>query len=161
MTAASTELPLPTYVQVTNLLNGKKVIVKVNDRGPFRCHRVLDLSYAAAKKLGFAGRGTAPVRVVAIDPRTYNQPSHHYAANCSNQKAPSGLYLQVGAYSKLASARAVSANLTHYTKNPVRIARRSNLYSVQVGPLASSDQRDDVKRLLKKNGFQNVISISI
>lgn len=69
MTAASTELPLPTYVRVTNLRNGRTVIVRVNDRGPFHAHRILDLSYAAAQKLGFARRGTAPVRVTAIFPR--------------------------------------------------------------------------------------------
>ena len=69
MTAASTELPLPTYVRVTNLRNGRTVIVKVNDRGPFHAHRILDLSYAAAQKLGFARKGTAPVRVTALLPR--------------------------------------------------------------------------------------------
>lgn len=67
MTAASPELPLPAYVKVTNLENGKHVIVKINDRGPFRKNRILDLSYMAAKKLGFSGKGTAMVRVAAIN----------------------------------------------------------------------------------------------
>lgn len=67
MTAASTTLPLPTYVKVTNLDNGKQVVVRVNDRGPFRKGRILDLSYAAAKKLGYAAIGTAHVDVVAIN----------------------------------------------------------------------------------------------
>lgn len=71
MTAASPILPLPTYVRVTNLANGKQVIVKVNDRGPFRCNRILDVSYAAAKKLGFSSRGTARVDIQAIDPRRW------------------------------------------------------------------------------------------
>lgn len=66
MTAAHKTLPLPTYVQVTNLTNGRQVIVKVNDRGPFVSNRLIDLSYAAAKKLGMVGRGTAPVSVRAI-----------------------------------------------------------------------------------------------
>ncbi len=66
MTAAHKTLPLSTYVQVTNLSNGKQVIVKVNDRGPFVSNRLIDLSYAAAKKLGMVGRGTAPVEVRAI-----------------------------------------------------------------------------------------------
>ncbi|MFZ0219601.1 MAG: septal ring lytic transglycosylase RlpA family protein [Candidatus Aquirickettsiella sp.] len=68
MTAAHKTLPLPTYLQVTNLRNGKKVIVKVNDRGPFVNNRLLDLSYAAAKKLNMTGTGTAPVSIVAITP---------------------------------------------------------------------------------------------
>jgi rare lipoprotein A len=66
MTAAHRTLPLPTFVQVTNLTNGRQVIVKVNDRGPFVSNRLIDLSYAAAKKLGMVGRGTAPVSVRAI-----------------------------------------------------------------------------------------------
>lgn len=66
MTAAHKTLPLPTYVQVTNLTNGRHVVVKVNDRGPFISNRLIDLSYAAAKKLGMVGRGTAPVTVKAI-----------------------------------------------------------------------------------------------
>lgn len=66
MTAAHKTLPLPTYVQVTNLINGKKVTVKVNDRGPFIANRLIDLSYAAAKKIGMLGRGTAPVYIRAL-----------------------------------------------------------------------------------------------
>jgi rare lipoprotein A len=69
MTAAHKTLPLPTYVQVTNLANGKQIIVKVNDRGPFESNRLIDLSYVAAKKLGMMGHGTARVNVKAIDPR--------------------------------------------------------------------------------------------
>ena len=66
MTAANKELPLPTYAQVTNLENGKSVIVKINDRGPFKKNRLIDLSYAAAKKLDMAQKGTAKVRVTTI-----------------------------------------------------------------------------------------------
>lgn len=73
MTAASTTLPLPSYAKVTNLENGRQVIVKVNDRGPFRKNRILDLSYAAAKKLGYAAKGTAKVEVVAI---TFPKPAN-------------------------------------------------------------------------------------
>jgi rare lipoprotein A len=71
MTAASKDLPLPSYVEVTNLRNGRHVVVKVNDRGPFHSGRIIDLSYMAAKKLGFSGAGTAMVRVKAIDVDTY------------------------------------------------------------------------------------------
>ncbi len=68
MTAAHKTLPLPTYVRVTNLDNGRSAVVKVNDRGPFKEGRIIDLSYAAATKLGVAGPGTARVEVVAISP---------------------------------------------------------------------------------------------
>jgi rare lipoprotein A len=68
MTAAHRSLPLPTYVRVTNLQNGRSVVVKVNDRGPFHSDRIIDLSYAAAHKLGVVQNGTAMVEVRAIDP---------------------------------------------------------------------------------------------
>lgn len=73
MTAAHKTLPLPTYVEVTNLKNHKRIIVKVNDRGPFKPNRIIDLSYVAAKKLGMLGRGTTHVRVKAINPYAFNQ----------------------------------------------------------------------------------------
>lgn len=71
MTAAHKTLPLPSYVRVTNLENGKTVILRVNDRGPFYSDRVIDLSFAAAKKLGYAEAGTARVRVEGIDPHEW------------------------------------------------------------------------------------------
>lgn len=68
MTAAHCTLPIPTYVLVTNLENGRQCVVRVNDRGPFVSDRLIDLSYAAATKLGYVGKGTAQVEVAAIDP---------------------------------------------------------------------------------------------
>lgn len=67
MTAASPVLPIPSYVHVTNLDNGRSVVVKVNDRGPFKSNRIIDLSYAAAKKLGYINKGVGHVRVTGID----------------------------------------------------------------------------------------------
>ena len=66
-TAAHKSLPLPTYAEVTNLDNGKKVIVKINDRGPFKDDRLIDMSYGAALRLGMTGTGTARVDVRVID----------------------------------------------------------------------------------------------
>ncbi|MBF7143986.1 MULTISPECIES: septal ring lytic transglycosylase RlpA family protein [Pseudomonas] len=71
MSAAHKTLPLPSYVRVTNLDNNRSVILRVNDRGPFYSDRVIDLSYAAAKKLGYAENGTARVRVEGIDPQQW------------------------------------------------------------------------------------------
>lgn len=81
MTAAHPTLPLPTYAKVTNLENGKSVIVKINDRGPFHGNRLIDLSYVAAAKLGVLGRGTAKVEVESIDPRDHGGkiPKKHQA----------------------------------------------------------------------------------
>ena len=80
MTAAHKHLPLPTYVEVRNLDNNRRVIVRVNDRGPFIVGRVIDLSYAAATKIGMLDRGTARVEVRAIDPSTFD-----YAAWSGNE----------------------------------------------------------------------------
>ena len=71
MSAAHKTLPLPSYVRVTNLDNHKSVILRVNDRGPFYSDRIIDLSYAAAKKLGYAEIGTARVKVEGIDPQEW------------------------------------------------------------------------------------------
>ncbi len=71
MTAAHKTLPLPSYVRVTNLENGRSVILRVNDRGPFYSDRIIDLSFAAAKKLGYAEHGTARVKVEGIDPHEW------------------------------------------------------------------------------------------
>ena len=71
MSAAHKTLPLPSYVRVTNLDNNRTVILRVNDRGPFYSDRIIDLSYAAAKKLGYAESGTARVKVEGIDPAQY------------------------------------------------------------------------------------------
>jgi rare lipoprotein A len=71
MSAAHKTLPLPSYVRVTNLDNGKNVVLRVNDRGPFYSDRIIDLSFAAAKKLGYAESGTARVKVEGIDPEQW------------------------------------------------------------------------------------------
>ncbi len=95
MTAASPNLPIPTYVKVTNLENGKQVVVRVNDRGPFVDDRVMDLSFAAAKKLGYAEKGTAHVTVEAI---SFEAPSSKImlADNKQTGVPTRRVYLQVG-----------------------------------------------------------------
>ena len=109
MTAAHKTLPLPTYVEVTNLKNHRKIIVKVNDRGPFSSNRLIDLSFVAAKKLGIVGHGTGLVKVKAIDPNTFSRPfffadKHHAiptylsSSEQSSAHAASAFYLQVGAF---------------------------------------------------------------
>ena len=70
MTAAHTILPIPSYARVTNLSNGRSIIVRVNDRGPFHPDRIIDLSYAAAYKLGYVAAGSTRVEVEAILPRS-------------------------------------------------------------------------------------------
>ncbi len=93
MTAAHKSLPIPTYVSVRNLANNKKVIVRVNDRGPFHKGRVIDLSYAAASKLDMLDNGTAQVEVVAIDPKTWREGKQNLAGTELKKKSADDAFL--------------------------------------------------------------------
>ena len=142
MTAAHRTLPLPTYVQVTNLNNNRKIIVKVNDRGPFASGRIIDLSYVAAKKLGMLGHGTTKVRVTAIDPHTFGQKRLYF----SNDKP---FYLQVGAFRSRGNAEKYQQHLTALLKAPVDVSKpaASSLFHVRIGPLREEAMRKISGRL--------------
>src|SRR5690606_17927539 len=139
--------PIPCYVKVTNLNNGRSAIVRVNDRGPFHDDRVIDLSYAAAKKLGVYEMGTADVEVVAIDPADYqdNRVEAPRIASAPAQGA-GGAYLQVGAFSTPNAAETYRRQALGQTRYPVEIRRGrasgKTLFKVLVGPF------DDHGRLL-------------
>ena len=154
MTAAHTRLPLPTYVEVTNLKNGRRVVVKVNDRGPFHPNRLIDLSYAAAMKLGIVETGTGLVEVRAIDPRTWHSPAKHPDARHA-VPIRYGLYLQVGAFSSRSNAENLRRRLDGF--GPVAIQRvakrRQALYRVRLGPLDSVEEADRLAARLIDAGF--------
>ncbi len=156
MTAAHTRLPLPTYVQVTNLQNGRTVVVKVNDRGPFHPNRLIDLSYAAAKKLGIVATGTGLVEVRAIDPRNWHKPANR-AVTRSRVPVRYGLYLQVGAFSSRTNAENLRRRLDDF--GPVAIQRvakrRQSLYRVRIGPLDSVEEADRLAERLIAAGFDS------
>ena len=119
MTAASPELPIPCYAQVTNLENGRQIIVRVNDRGPFAPNRIIDLSYAAAVKLDMTRKGTALVEVKAItDPTTRTQTQF---ANNTTTTHPGNaqLYLQVGAFHDHNNASRLQQRLQQLTHKQV------------------------------------------
>jgi rare lipoprotein A len=166
MTAANTELPLPTYVQVTNLRNGKQVIVRVNDRGPFHSKRIIDLSYMAAKKLDFVDSGIARVRVVAIDPNTWNKNNNknninnNKDNNIENEKNKK-IYLQAGAFIALENAEKLSTKIEQIIDKPVRIDHSDNMYRVRIGPISCDSKRDKIKQLLEKNGINKIAVVNI
>ncbi len=88
LSAAHRELPIPSIVDVTNLENGKSVRVRINDRGPFHSNRIIDLSYAAAKKIDMIKNGTAPVRIQLITPpQNHNQTILQFGAFKSLKRA--------------------------------------------------------------------------
>ena len=145
MTAAHKTLPLPTYAEVTNLLNGQKIIVKINDRGPFKDNREIDLSYAAAAKLGIADTGTGIVEVRAIDPATYNTRTAHRTVTVGHHREPD-LYLQIGAFTERANAKRLISRLTATAPPDTRFTidqdEKSLLYRVRIGPIPNIDEAD-------------------
>lgn len=157
MTAAHKTLPLPTYVQVTNLNNGAKVIVKVNDRGPFLHNRLIDLSYAAAYKLGMLNTGTAPVEVRAIDPKAYAR-RQMVRVNQHTPPQKYALYLQVGAFLDRGNAEQMRSNVKHIATAQVRITmaqldKDRRVYRVRIGPLADVDHADSLADELSRHGI--------
>lgn len=170
MTAAHCTLPIPTYVQVTNLENGRRAIVRVNDRGPFVNDRVIDLSYAAAVKLGYAHKGTALVEVAAIDvgnwppskavveaPRPQPAPAPVAIASVPPQSrtvrtadavsAIGRYYVQAGAFQSAQTADNLRQQLAAATQHPVLVQPVGNpvLYRVRVGPLVSRAEAELVR----------------
>jgi rare lipoprotein A len=152
VSAAHRSLPIPSYVRVTNLENDRSVIVRVNDRGPFHSDRVIDLSYAAAWKLGFADQGTARVHLEAVLPD--RQPPSDRQARLTLADT-GGRYLQVGAFSERSSAEQVRLRVQGMTDRPVFIRpvdsgpARQRLYRVRVGPITDGRELDRISTTLQ------------
>ncbi|MHB8722711.1 MAG: septal ring lytic transglycosylase RlpA family protein [Steroidobacteraceae bacterium] len=157
MTAAHKTLPLPAYVQVTNLQNGRSVVVRVNDRGPFVGNRIIDLSYTAAAKLDMLHNGTAMVEIRTIDPAT---PPVLTASSAADAAAPSpALFVQAGAFSDPANAQRMAEKLRggSYGKVFVRddqIAGR-RMYRVRIGPVRDVAEFDRVVAALERAGISD------
>jgi len=146
MTAAHKTLPIPSYVQVTNLENGRKIIVKVNDRGPFHNNRIIDLSYAAAHKLGILGAGTGLVEMRAIDPRAPAPLPTTSVAAAETAPDTTNLYLQVGAFMSRMNAENLRARLRGAAQTPIQISptlsNRVTVYRVRIGPIQTVEEAD-------------------
>jgi rare lipoprotein A len=144
MTAAHRTLPLPSYARVTNLRNQRSVVVRVNDRGPFHSDRVIDLSYAAAAKLGIAEHGTGLVEVVAVE--ASGSPSPAVSASGVPAGADPRLFVQVGAFAYRSNAEDLRTRLGGLAVGPVFIETVANalgpLHRVRVGPLESVAEGD-------------------
>ena len=140
-TAAHKTLPMPSYLRVKNLKNGESVIVKVNDRGPFVSNRIIDLSYAAARKINMLEEGTAFVELVNI--------TQSEAARTMNSNK---IYLQIGAFKEKNNAlkmqqRISSEGIKNVYIKKSRIKRQA-LYRVHIGPIKTIDRYDQIAHLL-------------
>ncbi len=151
VSAAHKSLPIPSFLRVTNLDNNRSLVVRVNDRGPFHGDRIVDLSYAAALKLGYADRGTARVQLEAIIPD--GVVVDRAAANNNNTLSQQTLrvastgdkYIQVGAFADINSAREMSDKLRAMTNRPVFIrsldsANSGVLHRVRIGPVNDTSE---------------------
>ena len=154
-TAAHKTLPLPSYAEVTNLDNGKKVIVKINDRGPFKDDRIIDMSYGAALRLGMISTGTARVDVRVIESNNRNRPAGSFAPNdsvASDRIDPT--YLQAGAFGQRGGAESMAVKLERARLEPVSIRDGGKLFRVWLGPYDSQWQMDTVIRRMVELGFE-------
>lgn len=156
MTAAHKTLPLPTWVRVTNLDNGQKIIVRINDRGPFHDNRLIDLSYKAARELGFADKGTAAVVVEALDARNYPD----RVEQLKEEPAGPSYYLQSGAFSQESSAERLRDQIVdlldrhdQFVEVKVLLSELDTgiLHKVWVGPITSEEQEIKLETLITEH----------
>jgi len=170
LTAAHTILPLPSYARVTNVANGKSVVVRVNDRGPFHQDRIIDLSYAAAHRLGLIGQGSGMVEVEAILPGTNDAP---VAAAPPAVPAPAplpaavpppvaaengGIFIQLGAFSAADNADAFLRKMRidlRWLADSMQVYRGGGMFKVHAGPYTTRDEAElAAERVRKELGFK-------
>jgi rare lipoprotein A len=166
MSAAHTTLPLPSYVKVTNPANGRFVIVRVNDRGPFKSNRLIDLSYAAAYQLRFASSGSSLVEVEAIDPNNTASYMQTAPANTpiitpiassgtvqtkpstsviNSPAATTQYFVQAGAFKNQANAQALLKRIQSLEIAPnveINSVYNNNLYRLKLGPYDNKPEAD-------------------
>lgn len=170
MTAAHKSLPIPTYAKVTNMENGRSVIVRINDRGPFHDDRLIDLSFVAALKLGYANKGTARVLIESIDtdpkPKPAPTPVVQPAANPqivdseNSADQQSGHYLQVGAFSELSAAQQLQKKIAGLTSQPIVLRTQDQLHKLWIGPIADRIELLNIKEMLKKTANLSTFSVN-
>ena len=180
MTAAHPTLPLPSYARVTHEQSGRSVIARVNDRGPFLRGRVIDLSYAAAKKLGYQARGTARVEVAAITIRpdgtmflagqpflpgeAVGQPESSVVASGQMAGDNRALFVQLGSFSNRDPAEKLLSRARAVLTDPMRVRAidtdSGRYHRVQVGPFDSEDSARRTQGILKAEGFSQTILLT-
>ncbi|HET7400126.1 MAG TPA: septal ring lytic transglycosylase RlpA family protein [Usitatibacter sp.] len=168
MTAAHKTLPIPSYAKVTNVRNGKSVVVRINDRGPFHSNRIIDLSYAAAKRIDILGVGSAMVEVERVFPssdgtppttgdatRTAATPAQATVETPMLARDAGGLWLQLGAFGNAQSAEQFRDQVKRdlpWMREPVQVSAAEGLHRVRLGPYKSLEEAaavgDKVRRSL-------------
>lgn len=172
MTAAHKSLKIPAYVEVTNTANGRKTIVKVNDRGPFHEGRIIDLSYAAATRLGVAATGTAPVVIRVVEPDSAEPDTNEIVTQSVEQThTPASVinpaytfeggkvYVQIAAFTTEDNALKMLGDLREKKFSSARIHVENNkgklVYRVRIGPMPTTDVAEKILAQLKEINHQN------
>ena len=164
-TAAHKTLPFNTYVRVKNLKNGKKTVVRINDRGPFVRGRIIDLTLTAAAELGMAEDGVVPVRIEALGyarkkrkagkvVRVYEKPASYELGDFT---------IQVGAFTERENALRLRASLSRKYRNAtVRVFDQGSqrFYRVRVGQYSRLNQAEAAAERLQENGFPNAFAVA-
>lgn len=189
LTAAHKTLPLPSFVRVSNLQNGKSAIVRVNDRGPFHDDRIIDLSYGAAKKLGYYKYGVADVKLevlhvneageirIGSKPQLYvysegdliaKQALVAKEANLlalddsrTSTSPTSGLFVQVMAMENGDKIKEFAEGLSNLLQVPNVLPKIANVYRLQLGPLETEQKAQNVIQELKKMGFEQAFAVEV
>jgi len=163
MTGAHKTLPFGTYVRVDNLKNGKKVDVRINDRGPFVRGRIIDLSYRAASEIGLVGPGTAPVEIAALgipkETRVHGKvkrtlvPGNYYAGNFA---------VQVGAFKDRTNARRLRERVAQIYNDAyitVYESREGKYYRVRAAKCTTLDQARRYQKMLEEDGYRDAFVV--
>jgi rare lipoprotein A len=154
MTAAHKTLPIPAYARVTNLANGRSVVVRINDRGPFVANRIIDLSYTAAHKLEMTRAGTAFVEVEVLTPESARGAARPATAGTGR------LYLQTGAFGVAQNAQGLAARLRAAGIGDVAVVapdRSSALHRVRIGPIADVATFDMLAERVGRLGIETLL----
>jgi rare lipoprotein A len=163
MTAAHKTLPLPSYARVTNVANGRSVVVRINDRGPFVGDRIIDLSHTAAAKLDMLRAGTAEVEVVVLAAPANNPDTAAVAlaptaprTSAAASTAPEPMFIQAGAFSSRANADALAARLRDSGLDLAHVgsatSSRTSIHRVRIGPIGSVEEFDRMMARLAELG---------
>ncbi|MBT4838212.1 MAG: septal ring lytic transglycosylase RlpA family protein [Methylococcales bacterium] len=160
LTAAHKTLPLPTYLEVTNLKNKRTIIVKVNDRGPFHGDRIIDLSYAAAVKLGYNQQGTTPVHIKVIA-SSIPLNSFNSEQNTNNKYPSSQTFLQIAAFTKKNNAEIYKNKLMNNKLSKINIFKNKHqsIYRIQIGPMDNEQETQQFNQKLSSLGITKTLLV--
>jgi rare lipoprotein A len=162
MTAAHKTLPIPSYAKVTNVKNGLSVVVRINDRGPFHAGRVIDLSYAAATRIGIAAAGSGMVEVERVYPKEGEvvataatpAPAPPVVETAVVAQETAGIWLQLGAFSSIETAESFRDHATReltWMLEPIIVQQRDGLHRVRLGPYRSRQEAQAIAEKVRQS----------